>query len=894
MFTSVGRRRMYLILSLVILLSAPILPLHAEQSVPTTPPRADALEITSRLDGKVSALARAGQYVYAGIGTSLVVLNWFDGAHPVRLGSVSLTGRVADVQLVGTVAYLAVETQGLVTVDVSDPAQPKLLGTFLPETEGASTGLVIVGTYAYLLHQGAVLILDVAIPSQPVYRATLFSERYNSADMQPPHILDIAGSASYLYLVWSRPNLTDPGFEVVSLAKPAAPTSLGRCCDAWTFSDLDLFFKGLAVEGTKAYVLDHNGVHTIDLTAPTAPHIAGYTSIHWMLQSLAVANDYAFVLHSSLDGGSQYIEIVDSAGIQVATYTRPEQGQPVDDIVAVGDSLYLIGAHGIERLRIAAPDRLTPVGRYKTLGELWDVAVEGRYVYSVGRSGFAVIDIAVPEAPQIITATNIITGYTLGVYNGHAYIRHDHEVQIIDITDSSYPVNVGTYAIEGALGPIGFREHYAYLVSNKGIEILDIAVPAVPRGVGVYKPDAYTTDFQIVGQYGYVAQQSLPSGSGFTILDLSDPASPRVVGTYTDPDLYNPPALAVAEHYVYLMADRQGNLPPTTLQVIDIADPARPHEVSRVVLPNEVPGYDGVLVQENYAYVPTASGLFLIDVTDPVHSALVGVNYEANTNTKLVAGQTVIYGAGGTLYTLRNQLQGLRGRVVDVHGAAVDSVVVNSGRAGSAVTDGRGRYALHHLARGSYTLEPTRPGYTFIPPRLTADVPADALDEQRFVMFSAPVSLTLTPGVSATLRYTDTQGLVAKWEFPSTAVTTHTTVVVEPQLPVAWVAMVVAGHAWGLRGSRGGALLPDFRFAAPVKVTVTYSDQDIWVVTDERQLWLAQQATPGWKDATEQCAGQPAYTRDVHANTLVGTLCTTGLFALMGPTHQVYLPRISR
>src|SRR5215510_3427733 len=108
-------------LTLAILAVAPILPLRAGpvrsgQPLPPAPLRTDVLETTSWIDGKASALARVGRYVYAGVGTDLVILDWADPAHPVRLGGVSLAGRAADIQVANAIAYLAVETQGLVTV----------------------------------------------------------------------------------------------------------------------------------------------------------------------------------------------------------------------------------------------------------------------------------------------------------------------------------------------------------------------------------------------------------------------------------------------------------------------------------------------------------------------------------------------------------------------------------------------------------------------------------------------------------------------------------------------------------------------------------------------------------------------------------------------------------
>jgi len=83
------------------------------------------------------------------------------------------------------------------------------------------------------------------------------------------------------------------------------------------------------------------------------------------------------------------------------------------------------------------------------------------------------------------------------------------------------------------------------------------------------------------------------------------------------------------------------------------------------------------------------------------------------------------------------QTYSISGHVRDGNGNPIPGVVVSAGPAGSATTDGSGAYTITGLAAGTYTLTPSKSGYTFSPATRTVSVPPDAT-EKDFTGYDRP------------------------------------------------------------------------------------------------------------------------------------------------------------
>ncbi len=159
---------------------------------------------------------------------------------------------------------------------------------------------------------------------------------------------------------------------------------------------------------------------------------------------------------------------------------------------------------------------------------------------------------------------------------------------------------------------------------------------------------------------------------------------------------------------------------------------------------------------------------------------------------------------------------------------------------------------------------------------------------------TTPVSITLTPGIGASLIYTDTQALPTLLDFPANAVTRTTTILLTPELLTSPRSdFIFAGHAFGLLAMQSGQLNKGFIFNAPVTVTITYSDKDVQKVPSEDQLILYWWSGFDWRDAASTCIPASAYSREPTHNRISIPICYPGAFGLFA-TYQIYIPVIRR
>jgi hypothetical protein len=163
---------------------------------------------------------------------------------------------------------------------------------------------------------------------------------------------------------------------------------------------------------------------------------------------------------------------------------------------------------------------------------------------------------------------------------------------------------------------IVLQEGRAYLVTDVGVWVADVADPAAPRLVGRVSGTGVAV---AAGRHLYVAEGAAPrqgsagqnGGGGMKIVDVSDPAAPRVLGRLDagalgareDAGVYGADVdvIAAGGSHVYLGAEvRVGARTRDFLVTVDVSNPARPREVTRV----EVDFLDGLVVRGRtlYAY----------------------------------------------------------------------------------------------------------------------------------------------------------------------------------------------------------------------------------------------------------------------------------------------------
>jgi hypothetical protein len=190
---------------------------------------------------------------------------------------------------------------------------------------------------------------------------------------------------------------------------------------------------------------------------------------------------------------------------------------------------------------------------------------------------------------------------------------------------------------------------------------------------------------------------------------------------------------------------------------------------------------------------------------------------------------------------------------------------------------------------------------------------------------SVGVSIPISPGAGGWLYFTDTQGLTTTIDVPSGAVTQTVSLAcfplftpTQPLSPgvgfahhvfvlevyaqaqhTAYLPLVWRGSASALGAGRpAGSGLPvavfqaarlagvgpgvdGFAFAAPITLTVFYSDADV-AGLDENTLTFFYWTGSGWADAAGTCTPSSPYVRDVANNVLSVAVCHLTEFAMVG------------
>lgn len=163
-------------------------------------------------------LAVQGSFIAAGNETGTHFIDAANPASPVVLSYLDLsqvypsTPGDGGVALVGSIACIAQGTAGLVLVDVADPRNPKIVGTYKPETLGTAQAVVAEGRYAYVLAAG-LHVVDISDPRSPRGVAVLSPLGGNqNARLQGTTLLIAGGTA---------------GLIAVDVADPATPRLIG-------------------------------------------------------------------------------------------------------------------------------------------------------------------------------------------------------------------------------------------------------------------------------------------------------------------------------------------------------------------------------------------------------------------------------------------------------------------------------------------------------------------------------------------------------------------------------------------------------------------------------------------------------------------------------------------
>lgn len=583
--------------------------------------RTSSLSRIANLEGSVNAVAVSGALAYAVAGHSLLVIDISNPTQPSKLATLALQGGdIYNLQIAAERAYLTSIDGVLRIVDIHDPQRPMLLSTY----DLGLAQLQVVGDLAYAIVQGGRLgVFDVGNPldvrqvSSYVPAAAFFA-----TDLQ------VAGGLAFVASY-------DSGFQIIDLRDLSRPHLLGRL--------FDRYFTGISLNGNRAYLARQTDggqtyLDVIDVSQPAKPKRLASLPTR-PLRDLQAAGSLVYGLG---DNGLYIIDVSKPAaprqiGVHAldsypALYAQLSALAIVDKLVYVA-----AGDNGLQIIDAANPALPTLRGRYVTIGATNDVQVIGNLAYVAAGSYMRIFNVGDPAHPILLgsyafryeIAPEILRpvgAFGLQIRGKVAYAFSNFVptsccligmIKIIDISDPAHPIEQGTFT-NGGINDIQIIDQRVYLTSAYRLQpapvlsIVDATNPISPTLIGTYGGTYFESDFgdtngaaavDVAGSLAYVADYD----AGLKIIDVSNPVSPALRSRLDTPGSASD--IQVVGSYAYIADGERG------LLIVDISNPNAP--VARGSWPTPERAV-GVRVADSLAYVAIVSGgVQVIDVADP-------------------------------------------------------------------------------------------------------------------------------------------------------------------------------------------------------------------------------------------------------------------------------------
>jgi hypothetical protein len=294
-------------------------------------------------------------------------------------------------------------------------------------------------------------------------------------------------------------------------------------------------------------------------------------------------------------------------------------------------AIILLAVLGLAACSKQSPTAVTATGQQTNAGTTGTTSVAGyrcrSYAFiafhnNVSDEGVLVIDITKPEQPAVVCS---LPGYSARVeYSGSIMCCNSFLCDVLDPVHPQLLSSIDTMNVEC----ISLRGSTAYLgcggFNNRKLAVVDIINPTHPRLLGYCILSNEVWGVAIKGNYAYVANH----WNGLRVIDVSNPANPHEVA-----NLLNLEAVAedivIEGHYAYLCQQGQ-------VSIIDIANPLVPVRTATY----QTGCLYWACIYGHYMYVANAyDGIQIVDVQNPSHPQFVSrLNIPGRTMRVAVSG----------------------------------------------------------------------------------------------------------------------------------------------------------------------------------------------------------------------------------------------------------------
>ncbi len=537
---------------------------------------------------------------------------------------------------------------GIFVTDVSDPQNPVILSEIRTRSLVDQCNYDPVNKRLYVCaYFSGIEIWDLADIYHPSRMSRVPTEPYPRSG--------VAYSSNYLFFT------TNYSLWTLDITDPYNPFIVD---DLFIANNLimQMFLKDQVIY----IVTSTQGLKLVDVSDPlNLQHIASYGFISG--SEFDIAGDYLYAVNSS--GIFTILDISDSLNVTIASSLSI--GDYPTDIVVFNHQAYIakVGTNGgMQIMNVSNPSSPSFITAYP--GDYEFITGIQDYVYLTRNSTFSVLDVS--DSTNIQYASGFeIPGFIndVSVYGSYAYTG-SNGFRVIDVSDSTHPVQVGYADIDGSLVEFAGSSLVLYcpysMTANNTVHIMDVSDPTNPISMDSYTSPAMTWDLVVKGTLAFVACW----WDGVRILNFEDTNNLSLIGhtmgwysgAVPGVDYCYAQAVDVEGNYLYIVDyEPFSNEDTYGLYIIDISNPALPVLINR--FQNISSHAQDVKVKDGIVYIADGNGgLEVVDVYDPMNPAVIGY-------VDLIDGSTGIKADGDYAYISEYILGGLQ--IVDISNPAI-------------------------------------------------------------------------------------------------------------------------------------------------------------------------------------------------------------------------------
>ena len=507
----------------------------------------------------------------------------------------------------------------LLSLDVSDSMNPVLLSDSLHARGVVHDLLYDPSTARLFVAEGAagLAIWDFSTPQNPVLLGTY---------SPPGEIWRLRLQGDTLYAGGSD------ALRILDVTDPSSPVEIGQFPATYGVRGLDL-------SGSLAFLaMGSLGMWVLDVSNPASP-VPISTFAPDTVRGVAVSGTHAFISAGSMVATTFYVLDVSSPASPSVLDSIPNLTGPY-----LSHQNNLVGLYGspyVMFIDVTNPSIPALLGHIAVTGDS-SAAVRftpGRIYVSYARSGLYVLQNGPPAQFQEQSCRTNVFALDWAVSRDLQWAYAATWLNRLDVytLSNTSVVPVGSVPTPGSPRAVDLDSNLLFMaLGDSGIQILDVSSPTSPTVLSRLDVGGFASVIHRVGSYAYVGRLD----SSLVVVDVSDPTAPAVVSSIGLDNIVADLASSPNRLYVLYPGNRG-------LDVLDLTIPTNPGVTGTL---QENLG-NRMQVQGDTLFV-LGSGLMIVDVQDPAHPALLGIERSLPWDAAEIQGNLAYTAYGGTIGTV--------------------------------------------------------------------------------------------------------------------------------------------------------------------------------------------------------------------------------------------------